>query len=306
MIRDAIKRAYPDHGIHGEEHGREAGTSPLHVGDRPDRRHQELHPGPASLGRSSSRCTTARRPWSASRTSRSSARRSWARPAARRNGGAATSERTLRTRPCPRDRGRDRRDHRPAPVSRRRRSRRALQAVADRARFLRYGGDCYCYTQLAMGFVDVVIENGLQPYDVQALMPDHRRRRRGDHQLDGRPLRPGRAGAGVRRSGAAQRQFAAVAARLKQSPTPDAAPSRSLCLLRLRCPTGLAMRRPAAAHPLIPGPEIGARNAPPWYIFRRCNMTGRCQCLLLLDSRSCASLPTAPSTPAKTWPRRWG
>jgi len=47
----------------------------------------------------------------------------------------------------------------------------ALQAVADRARFIRYGGDCYCYTQLAMGFVDVVIENGLQPYDVQALMP---------------------------------------------------------------------------------------------------------------------------------------
>ena len=47
----------------------------------------------------------------------------------------------------------------------------ALRAVADPARFLRYGGDCYCYTQLAMGFVDVVIENGLQPYDVQALMP---------------------------------------------------------------------------------------------------------------------------------------
>ena len=47
----------------------------------------------------------------------------------------------------------------------------ALHAVADPARFLRYGGDCYCYTQLAMGFVDVVIENGLQPYDVQALMP---------------------------------------------------------------------------------------------------------------------------------------
>jgi myo-inositol-1(or 4)-monophosphatase len=47
----------------------------------------------------------------------------------------------------------------------------ALQAVSGRARFLRYGGDCYCYTQLAMGFIDVVIENGLQPYDVQALIP---------------------------------------------------------------------------------------------------------------------------------------
>ena len=48
---------------------------------------------------------------------------------------------------------------------------RALATVSADARFLRYGGDCYCYTQLAMGLVDVVIENGLQAYDVQALIP---------------------------------------------------------------------------------------------------------------------------------------
>jgi myo-inositol-1(or 4)-monophosphatase len=48
---------------------------------------------------------------------------------------------------------------------------RALATVSEQARFLRYGGDCYCYTQLAMGLVDVVIENGLQPYDIQALIP---------------------------------------------------------------------------------------------------------------------------------------
>jgi len=48
---------------------------------------------------------------------------------------------------------------------------RALATVSAGARFLRYGGDCYCYTQLAMGLVDVVIENGLQAYDVQALIP---------------------------------------------------------------------------------------------------------------------------------------
>ena len=29
VIRDAIKAAYPTHGIHGEEHGRETGTSAL-------------------------------------------------------------------------------------------------------------------------------------------------------------------------------------------------------------------------------------------------------------------------------------
>ena len=34
VIRAHIARAYPDHGIRGEEHGLQKGTSPLHVGDR--------------------------------------------------------------------------------------------------------------------------------------------------------------------------------------------------------------------------------------------------------------------------------
>jgi histidinol phosphatase-like enzyme (inositol monophosphatase family) len=78
--------------------------------------------------------------------------------------------RVLRTRPCARIEDAivtttDPRQFRtPAELA-------SLSAVSDRARFLRYGGDCYCYTQLAMGFVDVVIENGLQPYDIQALIP---------------------------------------------------------------------------------------------------------------------------------------
>jgi myo-inositol-1(or 4)-monophosphatase len=51
------------------------------------------------------------------------------------------------------------------------RQRAAYALATDGARLVRFGGDCYCYTQLAMGLVDVVIETGLQPYDVQALMP---------------------------------------------------------------------------------------------------------------------------------------
>jgi len=43
--------------------------------------------------------------------------------------------------------------------------------VTDGARLVRFGGDCYCYTQLAMGLVDIVIETGLEPYDIQALIP---------------------------------------------------------------------------------------------------------------------------------------
>jgi myo-inositol-1(or 4)-monophosphatase len=48
----------------------------------------------------------------------------------------------------------------------------AAYAEATRgARLVRFGGDCYCYTQVAMGLVDIVIETGLAPYDVQALIP---------------------------------------------------------------------------------------------------------------------------------------
>jgi len=45
---------------------------------------------------------------------------------------------------------------------------RAFRRVADRVRLVRYGLDCYGYALLAAGQVDLVIEAGLQPYDVQA------------------------------------------------------------------------------------------------------------------------------------------
>ena len=38
-------------------------------------------------------------------------------------------------------------------------------------KMVRYGGDCYCYVLLALGFVDIVIETGLKPYDIAALIP---------------------------------------------------------------------------------------------------------------------------------------
>jgi myo-inositol-1(or 4)-monophosphatase len=47
----------------------------------------------------------------------------------------------------------------------------AFQSVAADAQLVRYGGDCYAYCMVASGFVDAVIEAGLKPYDVQALIP---------------------------------------------------------------------------------------------------------------------------------------
>jgi myo-inositol-1(or 4)-monophosphatase len=47
----------------------------------------------------------------------------------------------------------------------------AFEAVRARVRLARYGLDCYAYALVAMGCVDLVIEAGLEPYDVQALIP---------------------------------------------------------------------------------------------------------------------------------------
>lgn len=45
---------------------------------------------------------------------------------------------------------------------------RAFRAVASQARLTRYGMDCYAYALVAAGQVDLVIEAGLNAYDIQA------------------------------------------------------------------------------------------------------------------------------------------
>ena len=43
--------------------------------------------------------------------------------------------------------------------------------LAGAVRMDRFGGDCYQYAMLAAGQVDLVLEAGLAPYDIQALIP---------------------------------------------------------------------------------------------------------------------------------------
>ena len=169
VIRAAIGRAWPDHGIHGEEHGRETGTAPYTwVVDPIDGTKSfilgQLHWGVLIALHDGTKPVVGvvHQPFVGETFLGATGRASqWRR---------GDQQRTLRTRPCARIEDAivvttDPRQFRTPEEEA------ALRAVADPARFLRYGGDCYCYTQLAMGFVDVVIENGLQPYDVQALMP---------------------------------------------------------------------------------------------------------------------------------------
>ena len=168
VIRAAITSRYPDHGIHGEEHGRLQGRSrftwvvdpidgtrsfivghlhwatliALNDGDRP-------------------RVGVTHQPFVGESFVAVNGTSTWMR---------GDERRALRTRRCPRMDDavvvttdprhfkNDRQVH-------------AYAAATDGTRLVRYGGDCYCYTQVAMGLVDIAIETGLQAYDIQALIP---------------------------------------------------------------------------------------------------------------------------------------
>ena len=43
--------------------------------------------------------------------------------------------------------------------------------LKGQVRLARYGADCYAYAQLASGFIDLVVERDLKPYDFCALVP---------------------------------------------------------------------------------------------------------------------------------------
>lgn len=49
--------------------------------------------------------------------------------------------------------------------------REAYLRVEEQVRLVRYGYDCYAYCMVAAGFMDAVIETGLQAYDIVALIP---------------------------------------------------------------------------------------------------------------------------------------
>ena len=169
LIRAEIARAYPDHGIRGEEHGWQKGASnytwvidPIDgtrsfiLGQMHWATLIALHDGDGVV------VGVAHQPYvGESFLATAEGPAEWRRLGQRR---------TLRTRRCPaladavvactdprmfRDPG----------------ERAAFDRVADQARLTRWGGDCYAYCLLAMGLIDIVIEASLQPYDVQALMP---------------------------------------------------------------------------------------------------------------------------------------
>ncbi len=49
--------------------------------------------------------------------------------------------------------------------------RQGFERIKSKVRACRYGGDCYTYCLLAAGHIDLIVEAGLKPYDVTALVP---------------------------------------------------------------------------------------------------------------------------------------
>ena len=47
----------------------------------------------------------------------------------------------------------------------------SFERLSKRVKLTRLGGDCYSYCLLADGYVDIVVESGLNPWDIRALEP---------------------------------------------------------------------------------------------------------------------------------------
>ena len=168
VIRDAILAQFPEHGIEGEEHGRRSGTSRYTwVIDPIDGTRSfivgHLHWATLIVLNDGDRPVVGvtHQPYVGESFVAVNGRAEWMRGAVRQ---------ALRVRRCPRIEDAIVATTDPrlfvAPHQRH-----AYGAATTGARLVRFGGDCYCYTQVAMGLVDVVIETGLKPYDIQALMP---------------------------------------------------------------------------------------------------------------------------------------
>jgi myo-inositol-1(or 4)-monophosphatase len=166
-MRTLIRRTFPDHGIIGEEYGKErADAEYVWVLDPIDGTKSFISGMPAwgtliALLRSGEPVFgMMNQPFTRERFSGDGGRAHYRGP---------TGERDLRVRACT--------DLAKAvlfttsPLLMNAHDRETFGRVEKTVRLSRYGGDCYAYCMLAAGHVDLVIETELKPYDVLPLVP---------------------------------------------------------------------------------------------------------------------------------------
>src|SRR5215470_11301141 len=167
-IRKAIHTRFPDHGIVGEEYGQVAGagryrwvidpidgTRAFIIGSPLWGTLIGLIEGSRPILGLMDQPFTAERFWSDGR------RAYWRRP----NG----KQQRIRTRPCARLAEAILTSTHPDHFASRAEGSR-FQALKSRVLMTRFGGDCYGYCLLAAGCVDLIVEVGLKPYNVVALI----------------------------------------------------------------------------------------------------------------------------------------
>ncbi len=167
-IRKRLASLHPDHGILGEEYGRlDTASAYSWVIDPIDGTKAFItgtplwgtliglaHEGDAVLG-------VMDQPFTGERVSAAGGTSQWRLPDGK--------VRRLKTRACPRLE--DARLGTTSPDLMSEAELEAFNGLKSRARLTRYGGDCYAYCLLAAGHIDLILECGLKPYDIVALIP---------------------------------------------------------------------------------------------------------------------------------------
>jgi myo-inositol-1(or 4)-monophosphatase len=166
-MRQLIKRSFPGHGIVGEEYGEEnADAEFVWVLDPIDGTKSFICGMPAwgtligLLRGGRPAFGMMHQPFTRERFTGDGLAATYRGPA---------GERTLRTRPC--DGLGDAILATTSPLLMAADKLAAFRRVEDKVRLSRYGGDCYAYCMLAAGHIDLVIECGLKPHDIVALIP---------------------------------------------------------------------------------------------------------------------------------------
>ena len=167
-IRREIRRVYPDHGILGEEHGFHAGTSPYTwILDPIDGTRSfvlgQLHWGTLIALNDGNAPVVGlmRQPYTGETFIGTAAGSELRRGTSTTRLTARATSRLADVSVCATD----------PTMFADEAHQQAFARLAPRARSVRFGGDCYTPCLVAGGWADLVVEAGLKPWDVQALIP---------------------------------------------------------------------------------------------------------------------------------------
>ncbi len=173
-MRRLIERTFPSHGVIGEEFAaRDEGAEYVWVLDPIDGTKSFISGFPTwgtliGLSHRGRPCYgMMNQPFTRERFHGDGEAAFWRGPA--RHGKGGEERRKLSARPCPRLEQATLMTTSPLLIEPERRD--AFHRVEEKVRLSRYGGDCYAYCALAAGHVDLVIESGINKYDIFALIP---------------------------------------------------------------------------------------------------------------------------------------